>query len=204
MKLKLIILSILMLVALSGCRRIDGGDLTAAVSNEEIQTGAILNNDSVYCQEVQRIANETCGANLYLQRKMLLANIANNYWRQNNYAVDSCLSIIEVLFLREQGDYDVYCIYQIPPCFMSQETYTEIDVCGEYVVAYRIKGDLPMTESEIKQAGILTDCGMVVINELSYFVAFKKNTLEHFVITNVVSEWEGLHLLDSITNSWSY
>ena len=201
MKLKLIILSILMLVALSGCRRIDGGDLKAAVSNEEIQTGAILNNDSVYCQEVQRIANETCGANLYLHRKMLLANIANNYWRQNNYAVDSCLSIIEVLFLREQGDYDVYCIYQIPPCFMSQETYTEIDVCGEYVVAYRIKGDLPMTESEIKQAGILTDCGMVVINELSYFVAFKKNTLEHFVITNVVSEWEGLHLLDSITNS---
>ena len=78
MKLKLIILSILMLVALSGCRRIDGGDLKAAVSNEEIQTGAILNNDSVYCQEVQRIANETCGANLYLQRKMLLANIANN------------------------------------------------------------------------------------------------------------------------------
>lgn len=204
MKLKLIILSILMLVALSGCRRIDGGDLKAAVSNEEIQTGAILNNDSVYCQEVQRIANETCGANLYLQRKMLLANIANNYWKQNNYAVDSCLSIIEVLFLREHGDYDVYCIYQIPPCFMSQETYTEIDVCGEYVVAYRIKGDLPMTESEIKQAGILTDCGMVVINELSYFVAFKKNTLEHFVITNVVSEWEGLHLLDSITNSWSY
>lgn len=193
-----------MLVALSGCRRGDSGDPQGAVSNEKIQMGAILNNDSVYCQEVQRIAKETCGANLYLQRKMLLANIANNYWRQNNYAVDSCLSIIEVLFLREQGDYDVYCIYQIPPCFMSQETYTEIDVCGEYVVAYRIKGDLPMTESEIKRAGILTDCGMVLINELSYFVAFKKNTLEHFVITNVVSEWEGLHLLDSITNSWSY
>ena len=204
MKLKLIILSILMFVALSGCRRGVGDAPQGAVSNEEKQMCAILNNDSVYCQEVQRIANETCGANLYLQRKMLLANIANNYWRQNNYAVDSCLSIIEVLFLREQGDYDVYCIYQIPPCFMSQETYTEIDVCGEYVVAYRIKGDLPMTESEIKRAGILTDCGMVLINELSYFVAFKKNTLEHFVITNVVSEWEGLHLLDSITNSWSY
>ena len=105
--------------------------------------------------------------------------------------------------MREQGDYDIYCINQIPPCFMSQETHTEIDVCGEYIVAYRIKDDPDIPESEIVQAGIMTDCGMVRINELSYFVAFKKNTLDHYVIANVVSEWEGLHILDSITNSWS-
>lgn len=193
-----------MLILLSGCRREVGGDSLGVAVNEEIQMGAILNKDSAYCQEVQNISTRTCGANLYLQRKMLLANIANNYWRENNYVVDSCLSIIEVLFLREQGDYDIYCISQIPPCFISQETYTEIDVCGEYIVAYRNKGDLPMTESEIKQAGIMTDCKMILINELSYFVAFKKNTLNHYVVTNVISEWEGLHILDSVTNSWSY
>lgn len=201
---KKIILPILILIALSGCRRDVCGDSPGVAVNEEIQMGAILNKDSVYCQDVQKISTKTCGANLYLQKKMLLANIANNYWKQNNYVVDSCLSIIEVLFQREQGDYDIYCINQIPPCFMSQETYTEIDVCGEYVVAYRIKGDLSMTESEIMQSGIKTDCDMVLINELSYFVAFKKNTLDHYVVTNIVSEQEGLNILDSIKNSWSY
>ena len=194
----------LILLALSGCRRDVGGNPHSVVTNEEIQLGAILNKDSAYCQKAQKISKETCGANIYLQRKMLLANIANNYWKQNNYEVDSCLTIIEVLFVREQGDYDIYCINQIPPCFMSQETYTELDVCGEYVVAYRIKGDLPITESEIIQAGILTDCDMVLINELSYFVAFEKNTLNHYVVTNIVSEQEGINILDSVTNSWNY
>ncbi len=191
-------------MALTGCCRVLGGDSLGNAGNKEIQIGSILNEDSAYRKEVQKILEKTCGANLYLQRKMLLANIANNYWEKNSYVIDSCLPIIEVLFLREQGDYDIYCIGQIPPCFMIQGEYTEMDVCGEYVVAYRIKGDSTMTESEIKQAGILTDCEMVLINELSYFVALERNTLEHHVVTNVISEWGGFQILDSIINSSGY
>lgn len=201
---KPIILPLLMLIMVSGCGNKACDNPQRSRNHDEIQLGIILNQDLEYCQEVQNISQKKCGANLYLQRKMLLANVANNYWKRNNNVSDSCLPIIEVLFMREQGDYDIYCINQIPPCFMSQETYTEIDVCGEYVVAYRIKGDLSMTESEIMQSGIKTDCDMVLINELSYFVAFKKNTLDHYVVTNIVSEQEGLNILDSITNSWSY
>ena len=200
---KPIILPLLMLIMVSGCGNKACDNPQRSRNNDEIQLGIILNQDLEYCQEVQNISQKKCGANLYLQRKMLLANVANNYWKRNNNVSDSCLPIIEVLFMREQGDYDIYCINQIPPCFMSLETHTEIDVCGEYIVAYRIKDDPDIPESEIVQAGIMTDCGMVHINELSYFVAFKKNTLDHYVIANVVSEWEGLHILDSITNSWS-
>ena len=174
---KPIILPLLMLIMVSGCGNKACDNPQRSRNNDEIQLGIILNKDLEYCQEVQNISQKKCGANLYLQRKMLLANVANNYWKRNNNVSDSCLPIIEVLFMREQGDYDIYCINQIPPCFMSQETYTEIDVCGEYIVAYRIKDDPDIPESEIVQAGIMTDCGMVRINEFLILLLSRKTPL---------------------------
>lgn len=198
---KILFVSILLMAIIQcGCHPNQCTKGTPHEENVLEQYEVIVNKDTNYCKTIESIKDNNCGSSLYLQRKMILATAAEYYRNHFWFECDSCMPIVEVSFDVEYNDYDIYQISEIPPIFLNQGECTEIDICSNYIVCYRMKDEPVLTLDEIAQKGINTNCDMLPLCELSTYVALKKNSLEHLTVGEVFNHDNCIRILDSICN----
>lgn len=146
--------------------------------------------DSLYINDCKRIIDYKQGVCPLGKKKMILSTAAKNYYKEE-YRIDDdgILNVVNVIYLEDYKGYELYWIIQSSPIYFSlNETITDVECMGSYVVLYNIKDQPAITIDIIKKMGFNDKADYFTSQELSWFLLIDPNTAENILVKDALTE----------------
>lgn len=138
-------------------------------------------------KEIDDIINYKYGVTDILKKKMILSEITRHYALESEYSIDSIAPVILVSYEKRFKNFNVYCIRRTDPWIFDEPEVTELDLLGQYIVAYSIPNEDMLTKQAIKQAGIRTRCPYLTVHETAWFVFLSPDMLNYTIVKDIFS-----------------